>query len=80
MPTYKLHGEAVIFFAAWKKHFSLYPASAKLLAEFRKELATAAINKSTIRFSLAEPVPAKLIARIAKYRVKELAARAKKKS
>jgi uncharacterized protein YdhG (YjbR/CyaY superfamily) len=78
MPSFKLGGETVIHFAAWKKHFSLYPASAKLLAFFKKDLAAATINKSTIRFPLAEPVPAKLIARIAKYRVKELAERKKK--
>ena len=78
MPTYKLGGESVIHFAAWKKHFSLYPASAKLLAFFKKDLAAATINKSTIRFALADPVPAKLIGRIAKYRVKELAERKKK--
>ena len=77
-PSFKLGGETVSHFAAWKKHFSLYPASAKLLAFFKKDLAAATINKSTIRFPLAEPVPAKLIARIAKYRVKELAERKKK--
>ena len=80
MPTYKMRGESVIHFAAWKKHFSLYPASTKLLAIFKKELADATINKSTIRFPFAEPVPAKLISRIAKYRVKELAERAKAKT
>jgi uncharacterized protein YdhG (YjbR/CyaY superfamily) len=79
MPTYKLRGESIIHFAAWKTHFSLYPASAKLLAVFKKDLAAATINKSTIRFALAEPVPARLIGRIAKYRVKELAERAKTK-
>ena len=79
MPTYKLRDESMIHFAAWKKHFSLYPASAKLLAFFKKDLAGATINKSTIRFALAEPVPAKLIVRIAKYRVTELAERAAKK-
>ena len=80
MPSYKLAGDTVIHFAAWKKHFSLYPASAKLLAFFKKDLAAATINKSTIRFSLAGPVQADLIARIAKYRVKELAERAKAKA
>lgn len=80
MPTYKQGSETVIHFAAWKKHFSLYPASAKLLALFKKELADATINKSTIRFALADSVPAKLIGRIAKYRVKELAERARKKT
>ncbi|MGD0145060.1 MAG: DUF1801 domain-containing protein [Rhizomicrobium sp.] len=80
MPSYKLGGETVIHFAAWKKHFSLYPASEKLLAFFKKDLAAATINKSTIRFAFSEPVPAELIARIAKYRVKELADRAKAKA
>jgi uncharacterized protein YdhG (YjbR/CyaY superfamily) len=80
MPTYKLSGEAVIYFAAWKKHFSLYPASAKLLAFFKNDLATATIAKSTIRFVLSDPVPEKLIGRIAKYRVKELAERASAKT
>src|SRR4030095_5052446 len=27
MPTYKLHGSPVLYFAGWKKHYSLYPAT-----------------------------------------------------
>jgi uncharacterized protein YdhG (YjbR/CyaY superfamily) len=80
IPTYKLDGGVVIYFAAWKKHFSLYPASAKLIESFKNDLTEATINKSTIRFPLAEPVPVRLIGRIARYRVKELAERAKAKA
>jgi uncharacterized protein YdhG (YjbR/CyaY superfamily) len=80
MPTYKLHGGAVIHFAAWTKHFSLYPASAKLIRFFKKDLAAATINKSTIRFPLAGPVPTDLIGRIARFRVKERAERTKAKT
>jgi uncharacterized protein YdhG (YjbR/CyaY superfamily) len=79
MPTYKRGDTKVIHFAAWKKHFSLYPASANLIKFFKKDLAGATINKSTIRFPLDEPAPVKLIGRIAKYRVKELTERAKTK-
>jgi len=79
MPTYKLGGKAVIHFAAWKTHYSLYPASAKLVSHFKKDLAAATINKSTIRFLLADPVPVKLIGRIAKFRVGEEAERAVRK-
>jgi uncharacterized protein YdhG (YjbR/CyaY superfamily) len=79
IPTYTLRSNVVIYFAAWKKHFSLYPASAKLIEFFKKDLAAATINKSTIRFPLAEPVPVKLIGRIAKFRVKEQVKRAKAK-
>ena len=73
MPAYKLHGDRVLFFAGWKNHYSLYPAGARLVAEFKAELAPYTIDKSTIRFPLSQPVPVKLIENIAKFRVKELA-------
>ena len=77
IPTYKLDGSAVIYFAGWKKHYSLYPASGRLIAAFQDELAPYEIRKSTIRFPLSEPVPARLIERIAKFRLKETAERKK---
>jgi len=77
IPTYKLDGSAVIYFAGWKKHYSLYPASGRLIAAFQDELVPYEIRKSTIRFPLSEPVPWKLIERIAKFRLKEIAERKK---
>jgi len=79
MPTYTLRGNFIIHFAAWKRHFSIYPASAKLIWSFKKELAAATLIKNTIRFPLAEPVPTALIERIAKFRVKEQEERVKRK-
>jgi uncharacterized protein YdhG (YjbR/CyaY superfamily) len=75
MPTYKLHGRAVLFFAAWKQHYSLYPASARVVAAFKDDLAPYKIIKATIRFPFSESVPAKLIERIARFRAKEVAER-----
>ena len=75
IPAYKLHGERVLFFAGWKKHYSLYPASERLVAAFKGELAPYEISKGTIRFPLSEPIPAKLIERIAKFRAKETSAK-----
>ncbi len=71
IPTYKLEGGAVVYFAGWKKHYSLYPASERLVEAFDRELANYEVRKGTIRFPLSEPVPAKLIERIAKFRAKE---------
>jgi uncharacterized protein YdhG (YjbR/CyaY superfamily) len=79
MPTYTLRGNFIIHFAAWKRHFSIYPASAKLIWSFKKELAAATLIKNTIRFPLAEPVPTALIERITKFRVKEQEERVKRK-
>jgi uncharacterized protein YdhG (YjbR/CyaY superfamily) len=74
IPTYKLHGKPVIYFAGWKQHYSLYPATAELLAAFQTELAPYKISKGTIRFPLAEPVPVELLEGIARQRAKEVAA------
>ena len=77
MPTYKLHGAPVIYFAGWKRHFSLYPANDRVVAAFADELSSYELSKGTIRFPLAEPVPVKLIQRITKFRAKEIAGRQK---
>jgi uncharacterized protein YdhG (YjbR/CyaY superfamily) len=77
IPTYKLHGRVVIYFAGWKQHHSIYPATAGLVSAFRKELASYEVNdKGTIRFPLDLPVPVELIGRLAKYRATEVASRA----
>jgi uncharacterized protein YdhG (YjbR/CyaY superfamily) len=75
IPTYKLHGRAVLHFAGWKQHYSLYPAGEPLAAAFKDELASYTVDKGTIRFPLSQPVPVKLIERIAKFRAQEAAAR-----
>lgn len=72
IPTYKLHGRALIYFAGWKKHYSLYPATSRLVSTFQQELAPYTVSKGTIRFPLSEAVPVKLIAALAKFRAKEV--------
>jgi uncharacterized protein YdhG (YjbR/CyaY superfamily) len=73
IPTYKLRGRPVIYFAGWSKHYSLYPSGDRLVAAFREDLARYEVNKGTIRFPLDEAVPVKLIESIAKFRAKEVA-------
>ena len=81
IPTYKLHGTAVLFFAGWKNHFSFYPANGALLAAFERELAPYEVNdKGTIRFPLSPPVPEKLIVSLAKFRLKQVIEGAKEKA
>lgn len=75
IPTYKQQGAAVIYFAGFKEHFSLYPVGAGLVEALGDEVAKRVVSKGTIRFALSEPVPAKLIERIAKFRAKETLAR-----
>ena len=74
MPSYTVKGTRVLQFAGWKRHYSLYAASNAIVAEFGKDLAQYTVQKGTISFPLSEPVPEKLIERIAKFRAKEVAA------
>ena len=79
IPTYKLNRRAVLYFAGWKEHYSLYPAGELLVAAFKDELASYKVEKSTLRFPLSQPVPVKLIERIAKFRAQEASTRAEAK-
>ena len=73
LPTYKLNGRAVIYFAAWKHHYSIYPSTRAVVDALKDDLEPYEVEKGTIRFPLDQPVPVKLIASIAKLRAKEAA-------
>lgn len=75
IPAYKLQGRVVLYFAGWKRHFSLYPATGRVVAAFKEDLAPYEVGRGTIRFPLSQPVPVKLIGRIAKFRAEEVAGR-----
>jgi uncharacterized protein YdhG (YjbR/CyaY superfamily) len=71
----------VVYFAGWTEHYSLYPVTERLASAMKKELSPYEMSgKGTIRFPIDEPVPARLIAAIARFRAKESAARAKAKT
>jgi uncharacterized protein YdhG (YjbR/CyaY superfamily) len=79
IPAYRLHGGNVIYFAGWKQHYSLYPATGRLVAAFKDDLRPYEVSKGTIRLPLSQPVPVKLVERIAKFLAKDAFERAKAK-
>lgn len=78
MPGYKLHGKPLLYFAGFKQHYSLFAASGTFFATVADELSGYIVSKGTVQFPLTEPVPVKLISRIAKLRADGIAATAKK--
>ena len=70
MPGYRLHG-ALVYFAAWKNHWALYPATGTLVEAFAEELKPYEVAKGTIRFPYGRPVPVRLIRAIVKHRAAE---------
>jgi uncharacterized protein YdhG (YjbR/CyaY superfamily) len=75
IPAYKLDAGAVLYFAGWKRHYSLYPATGDVVEALKDDLAPYEVEKGTIRFPLSQPVPDRLIERIAELRAKEAAER-----
>lgn len=74
MPCYKLNGRPLLYFAGFKQHFSLFAASGTFLASLEQELKDYKQRKGTIHFTLDEPVPVRLISRIAKLRASGISA------
>ena len=73
IPIYRLGGRMVLYFAGFRHHYSIYPATARVKRALGKELTGFVHSKGTLRFSLDEAVPTRLIARIAKLRAAEAA-------
>ena len=74
MPVYKLDGRMVLYFAGFRQHYSIYPATARLVAALEHELSEFLHSKATIRLSYADPIPTRLITRIATLRAAEVRA------
>lgn len=69
MPTFTLNGN-LVYFAAWKEHIALYPATAAAEAAI-PELSAYKTGKGTFQFPLNQSLPLALIRKIVEFRVKE---------
>lgn len=63
IPTFRMDGGYVVYFAGWKDHVSLYPIP-DADAELENELAPYKAGKGTLRFPLSEQMPHGLIERV----------------
>ncbi|OGO31949.1 MAG: hypothetical protein A2Z29_06100 [Chloroflexi bacterium RBG_16_56_11] len=70
MPTFKLNGNNLVHFAAWKNHIGFYPTPSGIVA-FQKELSPFKQSKGAIQFPLDKPIPLDLVEKIVIFRVKE---------
>ena len=77
MPALRSHGgQFLVSYAAYKKHYSLFPASDAVVEALGEELKPYLAGKGTIRFPADKPVPTALVRKIVKVRVDENAGRA----
>jgi uncharacterized protein YdhG (YjbR/CyaY superfamily) len=69
MPTFYLNGN-LVHFAAYKNHIGFYPTPSGI-ENFKEELSQYKNSKGAIQFPIDQPLPAELISKIVKFRVKE---------
>ena len=76
MPALRSHGrQFLVSYAAFKAHYSLFPASEAVIQACGEELTPYLSGKGTIRFPADQPIPAALVTKIVAVRFGENAAR-----
>jgi uncharacterized protein YdhG (YjbR/CyaY superfamily) len=72
MPAYKYKGRPLVYFAAYKRHCSFFPASGAVVEKHSVDLAAFDTDKGTIRFQASKPLPAPLVRKLIKSRIAEI--------
>ena len=75
MPAFRSHGQFLVSYAAFKNHYSLFPASGAVIEAVGEELTPYLAGKGTIRFRADKPLPVATVTKIVKVRLAENAAR-----
>lgn len=70
IPMYKYRGH-LVGFAAFKSHCSLFVTNSAVTKLFAKELAPFEVKHTTIHFKPGHPLPAALVKKIVKVRIRE---------
>lgn len=70
IPTFKLKGKDLVYFAAWKNHIGFYPTPSAAKA-FKKELSEYKQGKDSVQFPLDKPIPYDLVKNTVVFRVRE---------
>jgi uncharacterized protein YdhG (YjbR/CyaY superfamily) len=69
MPAVKSNG-MLVWYAAFKKHIGFYPM-ASAIAAFKQDLKRYKTSKGAIQFPMDEPIPAGVVKKIVKFRLRE---------
>ena len=69
MPAFRCNGRALVAYAAFKDHCSLFPMGSSAIEQFREELKGYQVSKGTIHFALDKPLPSASIKKIVKARI-----------
>ncbi len=69
MPTFKLKGSVLMYFAAFRRHIGLFPPAPR---EFKREVSSYEGPKGNLKFPTDKPMPYGLVTRIVLFRKKAI--------
>ncbi len=72
MPAFRYRGRRLVYYAAFREHFSLFPASYAVIDSLHDQLAPFLSGRATLRFTALRPLPDELVTRIVQLRLEEL--------
>ena len=75
MPAFRTRGgQFLVSYAAYKNHYSLFPASGAVVEALGDEIAPFLAGKGTIQFPLRDPIPTALVTQVVVIGLRETAA------
>jgi uncharacterized protein YdhG (YjbR/CyaY superfamily) len=77
IPAFRMDGKALVWYAAFKNHYSVYPIGAAITRSLAKDVEGYETSKGTIRFPLSERVPVSLVKKLVKARIAQVRQRGK---
>jgi uncharacterized protein YdhG (YjbR/CyaY superfamily) len=76
IPAIKLDGKALVWYAGFTNHTSLYPIGEAIRTKFAKELKAYETSKGTVRFPIDKALPVVLVKKLVKARIDEVRGKA----
>ncbi len=71
MPAFRLEGEVIAGFAAFKNHLSYLPHSGSVLSELARDLAGYQSTQGSLHFPIGKPLPKALVGKLIAVRLRQ---------
>ncbi len=71
VPAFKVRGQAIAGFAAFKNHLSYLPHSGSVFPQLKDELKGYSASSGALRFSTGQPLPASLVEKLIAVRLQQ---------